>query len=449
MPEESVDDATLAADSAEANEEEAVEVEEEEEDGVEGLEDEEDTGDGNVAPEEGDGETQADLVCVCMSLRTSGVLLDNSALMALRSADKEDALAVLQELRGRIPEVRKRQLNASSFVKESLDAEAAALAMEGVEDEYLAWAEEAEAEYVEEEEEEEAEEPSNKRLKSGKDEPFAPRGRILRGGQQSSENDVAETGAEGEARKYDKLIKDDEDLADTIANLKKRGIVLNADALAALRATDTTEALGVLDSLSDKGDVTENHSAYVIKYLTTDTRRCNPALFKLRMGQALRTELEDQDKRKGKGKSKGPTGPKPEGCTTLCVKGLAFEATEMELLEFFEKLGHVQEVRVLKDRETGESKGIAFVDFGSGNDDVIDEAVKLAGKDFMGRPLRLDYAQPKGNKAKGKGKGKKGEGKGKAGKGKEAKSGKGKGEESGSGKSKGGKGAGKGAKSKG
>ncbi len=46
----------------------------------------------------------------------------------------------------------------------------------------------------------------------------------------------------------------------------------------------------------------------------------------------------------------------------LFVAGLPYDMDDAELEEFFEKFGTVASVKVAMDRETGKSKGFAFVD---------------------------------------------------------------------------------------
>jgi cold-inducible RNA-binding protein len=46
----------------------------------------------------------------------------------------------------------------------------------------------------------------------------------------------------------------------------------------------------------------------------------------------------------------------------IFVAGLPYDMDDAELLEFFEKFGTVTSAKVAMDRETGKSKGFAFVD---------------------------------------------------------------------------------------
>jgi hypothetical protein len=94
---------------------------------------------------------------------------------------------------------------------------------------------------------------------------------------------------------------------------------------------------------------------------------------------------------KGKGKAKNA---KPKGCKSIVVKGLAFAATQDDLLSIFRKCGKKgpQNVKILKDK-SGESKGIAFVDFD--DEQAVDEAMLLTETEVKGRRFFLDYALPR------------------------------------------------------
>lgn len=91
----------------------------------------------------------------------------------------------------------------------------------------------------------------------------------------------------------------------------------------------------------------------------------------------------------------------------------------------FEGCGGIDRLKLLTDRETGESKGIAFIDFSE--ESAVDEAIKKCNTDVGGRLIFVDYSgnNDKGGKKGGKD-GKKGDGK-KGGK----KGGKGKGKKGG------------------
>jgi RNA recognition motif-containing protein len=75
---------------------------------------------------------------------------------------------------------------------------------------------------------------------------------------------------------------------------------------------------------------------------------------------------------------------------TLYVGNLPFSTTEEELREMFAAHGEVTSAKVITDRETGRSRGFAFVEMASG----AEEAMRaLDGNQFGGRPLRVNEAQ--------------------------------------------------------
>lgn len=123
-------------------------------------------------------------------------------------------------------------------------------------------------------------------------------------------------------------------------------------------------------------------------------------------GKSIRVEKkESQDKPKNKDSGLGgQRGQKPEGCKSVAVLEMSKETTEDELWSFFEGCGTVTLVKILKHRETYESRGIGFVNF----DDTscTDKAVKLTGKTITGKAVTIQYAAPKNDRdGKGTGKG--------------------------------------------
>lgn len=77
----------------------------------------------------------------------------------------------------------------------------------------------------------------------------------------------------------------------------------------------------------------------------------------------------------------------------LYVGGVAYATTEETLRDFFSKAGTVTSVRVILDRETGRSKGFAFVEMAT--DDAAQEAIsKFNGAQLDGRRLLVNEARP-------------------------------------------------------
>jgi len=78
----------------------------------------------------------------------------------------------------------------------------------------------------------------------------------------------------------------------------------------------------------------------------------------------------------------------------LFVGNLPFDTTTEQLRAAFAAHGTVHDVSLVSDRETGRSRGFAFVDMDAqGAQDAI---AALNSKDFGGRELRVDEAREKG-----------------------------------------------------
>ena len=78
----------------------------------------------------------------------------------------------------------------------------------------------------------------------------------------------------------------------------------------------------------------------------------------------------------------------------LFVGNLPFSATEDQLRDLFSAFGEIQQVRIMTDRDTGRSRGFAFVEIA--DDEAAAKAVsELNGKDFGGRQLTINEARPK------------------------------------------------------
>ena len=78
--------------------------------------------------------------------------------------------------------------------------------------------------------------------------------------------------------------------------------------------------------------------------------------------------------------------------TRLYVGNLSFSATEEELREHFTQAGIPGSVAIVKDRATGRSRGFAFVEMGT-EPEARKAIEELDGKDFKGRPLKIDEAR--------------------------------------------------------
>jgi RNA recognition motif-containing protein len=78
----------------------------------------------------------------------------------------------------------------------------------------------------------------------------------------------------------------------------------------------------------------------------------------------------------------------------LYVGNISWNATEENLRELFETCGEVVDAKIIKDRDSGRSKGFGFVEMGSKED--ADKAIaELNDKDLLGRNLKVNVAKPK------------------------------------------------------
>jgi cold-inducible RNA-binding protein len=77
----------------------------------------------------------------------------------------------------------------------------------------------------------------------------------------------------------------------------------------------------------------------------------------------------------------------------LFVGNLPWSAAEGDLEALFGQCGQVQSVEVMRDKFTGRARGFAFVTMSSG-EEAINAVNMFEGKDFMGRPLKVNVARP-------------------------------------------------------
>ncbi|KAG1359136.1 heterogeneous nuclear ribonucleoprotein Q [Cocos nucifera] len=83
----------------------------------------------------------------------------------------------------------------------------------------------------------------------------------------------------------------------------------------------------------------------------------------------------------------------PHG-SEVFIGGLLRDATEEDLRELCEAFGEIHDVRLVKDKDTGESKGFAFITFT--NKDAAQKAIEeLHDKEFKERTLRCSLSQVK------------------------------------------------------
>ena len=88
--------------------------------------------------------------------------------------------------------------------------------------------------------------------------------------------------------------------------------------------------------------------------------------------------------------------------TKLYVGNLNYRVTSSELQEMFGEFGTVVSAQVIEDRETGRSRGFAFVEM-STNDEATAAISQFNGKEISGRALKVNEAKPRENRSGGGG----------------------------------------------
>lgn len=79
----------------------------------------------------------------------------------------------------------------------------------------------------------------------------------------------------------------------------------------------------------------------------------------------------------------------------IYVGNLSRQAAESEVRALFETFGEVKSVKIVKDFETGEPRGFAFVEMPSR--EQANEAINaLDSKPFQQRTLKVNEAKPRG-----------------------------------------------------
>jgi len=86
----------------------------------------------------------------------------------------------------------------------------------------------------------------------------------------------------------------------------------------------------------------------------------------------------------------------------IYLGNLPYEAEEEELEEMFRQYGQVESVTIIKDRDTGRSKGFGFVEM-PGDSEAQSAIEALNGKEMGGRDLTVNEARPREERSSGGG----------------------------------------------
>src|SRR5690349_23553176 len=78
----------------------------------------------------------------------------------------------------------------------------------------------------------------------------------------------------------------------------------------------------------------------------------------------------------------------------LYVGNISFQTSREDLQQLFAQAGTVQSVNVIEDRDTGRSRGFAFVEM-STNAEAAAAIEQFNGKEIGGRFLKVNEAKPR------------------------------------------------------
>lgn len=81
------------------------------------------------------------------------------------------------------------------------------------------------------------------------------------------------------------------------------------------------------------------------------------------------------------------------GSEQIYIGNLPYRATERDLRARFSNYGRINDVRIVKDRRTGRSKGYAFITFSNARD--AKKSLDAHGKELEGRSLVVHIAKPR------------------------------------------------------
>ena len=85
----------------------------------------------------------------------------------------------------------------------------------------------------------------------------------------------------------------------------------------------------------------------------------------------------------------------------IYVGNLPFKTVEQELVEIFQQFGEIKEIALIKDRFSNDFKGFGFITFDS--QAAAEGALAMDGKDFGGRPMKVNIAREEGKREGGGG----------------------------------------------
>jgi RNA recognition motif-containing protein len=80
--------------------------------------------------------------------------------------------------------------------------------------------------------------------------------------------------------------------------------------------------------------------------------------------------------------------------TNIFVGNLAYQTTESEIEAAFAQYGAVERVSIVRDRQTGQPRGFAFVEM-TNSADAAKAITALNGREMNGRTINVNEARPR------------------------------------------------------
>jgi len=86
----------------------------------------------------------------------------------------------------------------------------------------------------------------------------------------------------------------------------------------------------------------------------------------------------------------------------IFVGNLSYQATEAELEAAFSQFGAVDRVSIIRDRDSGQPRGFAFVEM-SNSEEAANAIAALNGREIGGRAVNVNEARPRAERGPGGG----------------------------------------------
>lgn len=96
--------------------------------------------------------------------------------------------------------------------------------------------------------------------------------------------------------------------------------------------------------------------------------------------------------------------------TKIYIGNLPYKLSEAQLGDYFNSFGEITDLVIIKDRDTGRSKGFGFITFGEQSS--AQEALSMNEKDIEGKKIVVSMAKPQEKRTGGGGRGGAGGGRG-------------------------------------